>query len=181
MTKAALRAMDMVEIIAKEEFEYTIEKWAVSGGSKRGWTTWLVGSVDPERVNLIVPVVATVVDYGKVIHAWLRNLGGSALAQLEYYLDQVIENIDHPNFADFGDPIIYKERLTMPKLVIPATADYFFHIADTWAFFDRLPGETYLRLLPNAEHSTAISGLSTQHWLLTRLIKLYLFHIKKRL
>lgn len=148
-------------------FKLHQENWAVSGGSKRGWTTWLVGSVDPERVNLIVPVVATVVDYKKVMHSWLRNLGGSALAVAGYYVDQIIQNIDHPNFADFGDPMIYKERLTMAKLVIPATMDYFFQITDTWSFFDDLPGEKYLRLLPNSEHSTALSGVSTQHWILT--------------
>ena len=101
------------------------------------------------------------------MHQWLRNLGGSSVATAGYWLDQVIENIDNPNFADYGDPIIYKERLTMAKLIVPATMDYFFQITDTWAFYDQLPGETYLRLLPNSEHSTALSGISTQHWILT--------------
>ena len=54
--------MDAVqEFLASDQTANTggklkIEKFVVSGGSKRGWTTWLVGIVDP-RVMAIVPVV----------------------------------------------------------------------------------------------------------------------------
>ena len=30
-----------------------------------------------------------------------------------------------------------------------------------------MKGPMYLRLLPNAEHTTALSGLSTKHWVWT--------------
>jgi len=53
MVKASLRAMDMIS-----EFSETtlggpkISRWGVLGGSKRGWVTWLLGAVDPERVKV---------------------------------------------------------------------------------------------------------------------------------
>ena len=57
MVKAALRTMDMVEEIIEEKFGNKIQKWAVSGASKRGWTAWLTAAADQERVKLLVPVV----------------------------------------------------------------------------------------------------------------------------
>ena len=64
MTKASIRAMDTVtnyltsdsapqEII---DLNANPKQFIVAGASKRGWTTWIVGSVDP-RVMAIVPVV----------------------------------------------------------------------------------------------------------------------------
>ena len=34
----------------------SIDRFAVAGASKRGWTTWTVGAVDP-RVAMISPIV----------------------------------------------------------------------------------------------------------------------------
>jgi len=118
MTKATLRAMDMTEEVVKERLGNTITSWSVSGGSKRGWTTWLVAAVDPERVKFQAPIVCDFLNFSKTIHRWLRNLGGIQIAQIGYWLDQVHEYIDEPHFADFADPIIYKDRMTMPKMII---------------------------------------------------------------
>ena len=58
MTKSAVRAMDTVSAVTTTEAggERRIERFVVAGGSKRGWTTWLTGAVDP-RVVAIVPIV----------------------------------------------------------------------------------------------------------------------------
>src|SRR5690606_31523448 len=58
MTKAAVRAMDTVQAYAQTEAggRRAITRFVVSGGSKRGWTTWTTAAVD-SRVVAIVPLV----------------------------------------------------------------------------------------------------------------------------
>ena len=54
MVKSAVRAMDAVEEFTAEEWNLEIDKFLVTGASKRGWTTWLTAAVDP-RVDAIAP------------------------------------------------------------------------------------------------------------------------------
>lgn len=61
-TKAAIKAMDTIETFIADENNPTghvakIEKWIVSGASKRGLFTWLVAAVVPDRVIAFIPVV----------------------------------------------------------------------------------------------------------------------------
>ena len=72
MVKASVRAMDCVaEFLATSELEelqgFTAAYWAVSGASKRGWTTWLVGAVDPTRVVAIAPIVLDALNFIQAI------------------------------------------------------------------------------------------------------------------
>jgi len=52
MTKAAVRAMDTVTAFGKEGGAFTVDKFVVSGGSKRGWTTWTTAAVDKRVVAI---------------------------------------------------------------------------------------------------------------------------------
>ena len=45
--------------------------------------------------------------------------------------------------------------------------DEFFLPDDSHYWMSQMKGPMYLRLLPNAEHTTALSGLSTKHWVWT--------------
>lgn len=58
MVKSGVRAMDAIQaFLATEDGGKTsVDQFVVAGGSKRGWTTWLVGAVDP-RVIAIMPIV----------------------------------------------------------------------------------------------------------------------------
>ena len=53
------------------------------------------------------------------------------------------------------DPLMYKENLTMPKLVIDSTGDEFFMPDDDHYWWGDLPGETHRLMVANAEHSMA--------------------------
>lgn len=53
----------------------TLRRWIVAGASKRGWTTWLVGAVDP-RVIGIVPLVMDELNFVQNIHHHYRAYGG---------------------------------------------------------------------------------------------------------
>ena len=64
MTKSAVRAMDALQAWAKEQGRPAVARFVVTGGSKRGWTTWLTGAVD-DRVVAIAPMVIVMLNLGK--------------------------------------------------------------------------------------------------------------------
>ena len=66
------------------------------------------------------------------------------------FIDQIHKFVDEPHFADYADPFLYNERLTMVKYIVSGTLDYFWSPDDSWSFFDQLKGTNYMRLLPNS-------------------------------
>lgn len=88
MTKAAARALDTLQAVAANATAGGAEagagagagaggpsRFIVSGASKRGWTTWLLGAVDG-RVAAMAPVVLDALRLHEFLHAMWRNLGG---------------------------------------------------------------------------------------------------------
>jgi PhoPQ-activated pathogenicity-related protein len=50
------------------------------------------------------------------------------------------------------DPYSYRDRFTMPKYIVGAAGDQYFCPDNSQFYFDDLPGEKYLRYIPNADH-----------------------------
>ena len=83
-----------------------------------------------------------------------------------YYNENLTKYFDDPvldKMASVIDPYTYRDRLTMPKLVIMASGDEFFTPDDTYEWFDEIKMNTYLRMLPNAEHTMTLHSLSSQN------------------
>jgi PhoPQ-activated pathogenicity-related protein len=157
MTKSAVRAMDAVtQFCASEQGgKQTVDKFIVSGGSKRGWTTWATAAVD-KRVAGIVPIVIDALNVEKSFDHHYRVLGFWAPAIKDYVEMKIVDWSGTPEYKrlmDIEDPYSYKDRYTMPKFMVNSAGDQFFLPDSSRFYFDDLKGEKYLRYVPNTDHS----------------------------
>lgn len=160
MVKSGVRAMDAVTEFMKSEEGggITIDGFVVAGGSKRGWTTWLVGAVDP-RVIAIVPIVIDALNSELVTRHHFEVYGFFSPA-LEDYVHHGLfpHKIGTPEYREvlaIEDPFQYRNRpaMKMPKYIVNAAGDEFF-LPDNWQFYyPVLPPEKHLRYVPNAKHN----------------------------
>jgi PhoPQ-activated pathogenicity-related protein len=153
MTKAAVRAMDTVQTFAGNRGK-TINNFLVMGGSKRGWTTWLTAAVD-KRVKAIIPASIDMLNLGQqFIHHW-EAYGFFAPALRDYVEFDLPCRLQTPQgqaLLRVVDPYAYRDRYTMPKLLLNATGDQFF-VTDSWRlYYGDLPGPKWLRYNPNTDH-----------------------------
>ncbi|MBP8302945.1 MAG: PhoPQ-activated pathogenicity-related family protein [Phycisphaerae bacterium] len=169
MVKSAVRAMDTVQAYLRTGLRSPIEitEFVVSGGSKRGWTTWLCAAVDP-RVIAISPLVIDVLNMGPQMRHHFSAYGFYSKAIQDYVDLQVFERLDTPEgraLQALVDPYAYRDRYTLPKLLIHSTGDQFFLPDSAQFYVHDLPGPTYLRYCPNTDHR--LMGLDAPQALLT--------------
>jgi len=162
MVKSAVRAMDTVhQFMLSVGKGPSIEKFVVAGASKRGWTTWLTAAVD-KRVVAIVPVVIDVLSIDDQMRHHYAAYGFYSHAIHDYEQMKLFDRLNNPegeaertkvqSLFSFVDPYEYRQRYTMPKFIVNSSGDQFF-LLDSWQFyFDDLPGERYLRYVPNTDH-----------------------------
>ncbi len=161
MTKSAVRAMDTITSFcaAREQGGVKVSRFVVSGGSKRGWTTWATAAVD-DRVVAIVPFVIDVLNVSESMRHHFQAYGFWAPAVGDYTAMKLMDRFDDPRWGalmKIEDPFSYRERLTMPKFIVNSAGDQFFLPDSSQFYFDRLRGEKYLRYVPNTSHSLANS------------------------
>lgn len=178
MTKSVVRAMDTVQkVLADDTTATTIDNFVVTGGSKRGWTTWLTATVDP-RVIAIAPIVIDVLNVDVSMRHHFSTYGFWAPAIDDYVHHRIMERRDaenYPALLQLVDPYAYRDRLQMPKCVINATGDQFFCPDSSQFYFDQLPGEKHLCYVPNSEHSlketNALDSLIAFHYSIVNQIE----------
>ena len=169
MTKSAVRAMDTVTAFcaSKDGGQVSVSSFVVSGGSKRGWTTWTTAAVD-KRVIAIVPIVIDVLNVEPSMRHHYGAYGFWAPSVGDYTQFGIMDWTGTPQYhalLNIEDPYGYRRRFTMPKLLLNASGDQFFLPDSSQFYFDDLPGVKYLRYVPNADHSLkgtdAFSSLAT--------------------
>jgi PhoPQ-activated pathogenicity-related protein len=156
MTKAAVRAMDTVSsVMAKEGGGVKVEKFVVSGGSKRGWTTWTTAAVD-KRVSAIIPAVIDLLNIEPSFQHHWKVYGFWAPAVKDYDQMGIMDWQGRPEYKklmEIEEPYSYRDRLDMPKFMVYAAGDQFFLPDSSKFYLDDLRGEKYLRYIPNTDHS----------------------------
>ena len=154
MVKSAVKAMDAIQQFSKKELGMEINRFIVSGASKRGWTTWLTGANDP-RVTAIAPMVIDVlnmpVSLDYQIEVWKEYS-----VQIEDYVKLEIPQQVHTENGDkitkMVDPYSYRQNLTMPKMIFIGTIDEYWPVDAIKNYYDSIPGENFIQYVPNAGH-----------------------------
>jgi len=165
MVKSAVGAMDAVTAFCAglDQHPAKVGSFVVHGYSKRGWTTWLTAAVDP-RVVGAAPAVIEMLNAKQSLQHQFRAYGEYAGAVHDYVENGLMDMMDKPEFADVMriiDPFSYRERLTMPKLILNSTGDEFF-LPDSWRFYwSELNGPKSMRTLPNTRHGLNASADET--------------------
>lgn len=162
MTKAAVRAMDTITAFSATPAggSVKVEKFFVAGASKRGWTTWTTAAVEAirkdHRVVGFSPLVIDLLNMKPSFEHHFQAYGAYSEAIKDYEDMGIMKVTGTPEYQALMrlvEPFSYRARYTMPKFIINAAGDQYFLPDSSQFYFDRLPGEKYLRYVPNANHS----------------------------
>ncbi len=155
MAKSAVKAMDAVQQWGKREGNADIKQFIVAGASKRGWTTWLTGVVDPRVVAIAPLVIDTLNMQAQSAHA--LEVWGKPSEQIQDYTERgLTSKFDDPLGRALWlmvDPYSYRDRLTLPKLIINGTNDRYWVVDSLNLYWDDLKGPKSVVYVPNAGHN----------------------------
>jgi PhoPQ-activated pathogenicity-related protein len=154
MVKSAVRGMDAVQKFAQDEWKLPLDKFLVTGASKRGWTTWLTAAVDP-RVEALAPMVIDTLNMGPQMKHQLLTWGRFS-DQIHDYTDRGIQKYMPTERGQalerIVDPYQYRQSLVQPKLIILGTNDRYWTLDALNLYWNDLVGEKYVLYVPNQGH-----------------------------
>ena len=154
MVKSAVKAMDAVQDFSGKRLQHTINRFVVSGASKRGWTTWLTGANDP-RVTAIGPMVIDVLNMPVCLAYQMKAYGSYSVEIQDYVKLGIVQGIESPNgqaLVTMIDPYSYRKALTMPKMLFMGTNDPYWVVDNVKNYLGGIPGHNLLHYVPNAGH-----------------------------
>ncbi len=161
MVKSVVRGLDTIQTFISDQTSglVNLQEFVVSGGSKRGWTTWLTAAVDP-RVVAIAPAVIDLLNLDEQMVHHFDVYGFYAPAIHDYVEAGVMEALQTPEgqvLLQIVDPYEYRGRFaSIPKFLINSTGDQFFVPDSAQFYFDDLVGEKVLRYVPNTDHGLGV-------------------------
>lgn len=155
MTKSAAKAMDAITAFSERKLETKIEQFVVTGASKRGWTTYLIGAAD-KRVIGIAPMVFDFLDFPKQLEHQAEMWGRYSPMLGPYTSRGLPDLVNSPaaeRLLDRVDPFRYIASLRIPKMIILGANDPYWTIDAIKIYWGKLPGSKAVLYVPNADHS----------------------------
>lgn len=160
MVKSGTAALDAMQqfLGSKAGGETPVREFVVSGGSKRGWTAWLVAAVDP-RVVAVMPIVIDALNSEEITKHQFEAYGffGDAVGDYVNHglFPHAIGTPGYQHVLSVEDPYNYRARprMKMPKYEINASGDQFFLPDNSQFYYKDLPEEKRIRYVPNARHN----------------------------
>ncbi len=167
MVKSAVRAMDAVQEFSNIRFCHAVNRFVVSGASKRGWTTWLTGASDP-RVAAIGPMVIDILNMPVNLQHQINAYGKYSVEIEDYVKLGIVQGMgteEGKSIVTMIDPYSYRKSITMPKMIFIGTNDPYWVIDNVKNYLKDIPGYNMLHCAPNAGHGlnkgiTAFPALS---------------------
>jgi PhoPQ-activated pathogenicity-related protein len=156
MVKSIVRGMDALQAFAKEEWKFDLTSFIVTGASKRGWTTWLTAALGDKRVKAISPLVFDTLNIGVQMKNQIIAFDKPS-EMIKDYVERKLVPIPQTEAAQrlwvIIDPWSYREKITVPKLIINGTNDPYWPLDALNTYWDGLKGDKWLLYVPNAGHN----------------------------
>jgi PhoPQ-activated pathogenicity-related protein len=154
MTKSVVKAMDALQAFSEREWQKPVKHFVVTGGSKRGWTTWLSAVADA-RVKAIAPMVIDMLNLSKQLPHQLDCFGAYSAEIHDYTTRGLVPIPDTPEAKrlwQMVDPYSYRDRLTLPKFIVLGNNDPYWTVDALNLYWGGLGGEKWILYVPNAGH-----------------------------
>jgi PhoPQ-activated pathogenicity-related protein len=154
MVKSAVKAMDVLQAFGEQEWKQPPARFIVSGASKRGWTTWLTAAAD-KRVAAIAPMVIDTLNMGAQMPKQVEALGAYSERLAPYVkrgLLPIPQSAEGRRLLSLVDPWSYRERLTMPKLIVNGSNDFYWVTDALNNYWQGLPANKWILYVPNTGH-----------------------------
>lgn len=156
MTKSVVRAMDAVGEWSRREKLPPLRRFVITGASKRGWTTWLTAATGDRRVIGIAPLVFDNLHFARQMPHQRETWGRYSEQIADYTRRGLQARMETPRgqaLTRLVDPWFYRERITIPKLIINGANDRYWTLDALNLYRGDLRGPTNVLYAPNAGHN----------------------------
>ena len=155
MVKSVTAAMDALQAFAQKEWATDVTAFVVTGASKRGWTSWLTAASGDKRVKAIAPLVIDTLNFPAQMKNQVAAFGKPSEMIADYTRAKLVpipDTAEAKKLWQMIDPYVYRESLTLPKMIINGTNDPYWPQDALNSYWDDLTGPKAVCYVPNAGH-----------------------------